>query len=60
MTARATHETPASVVTLSSETVSPGEYITISGKNFPAFATVAEMTIGGIDVRPSSGSRHLH
>ena len=52
VTAKATHETPGAMVTLSSDTISSGENITISGMNFPAFATVAVMEIGGVDVRP--------
>ena len=51
VTARATHETPDAMVTLSTDTISSGENITITGRNFPAFATVAVMEIGGIDVR---------
>ena len=52
VTAKATHETPSAMVTLSSQQTSPGENITISGVNFPAFAPVAVLKIGGIDVRP--------
>ena len=52
VTAKATHETPGAMVTLSSDSISSGENITISGVNFPAFATVAVMEIGGVDVRP--------
>ena len=52
VTATATHETPGATVTLSSDTISSGENITITGLNFPAFATVAIMEIGGVDVRP--------
>ena len=52
VTAGGTHETPSAMVTLSSDTISSGENITISGMNFPAFATVAVMEIGGVDVRP--------
>ena len=52
VTAKAAHETPGAMVTLSTESVSSGEMITISGMNFPAFATVAVMEIGGVDVRP--------
>ena len=52
VTAKATHETPGAMVTLSSDSVASGENITISGLNFPAFATVAVMEIGGVDVRP--------
>ena len=52
VTAKATHETPGAMVTLSADIVSSGENITISGMNFPAFATVAVMTIGDVDVRP--------
>ena len=52
VTAGGTHETPSAMVTLSSDTISSGENITITGVNFPAFATVAVMEIGGVDVRP--------
>ena len=52
VTAEATHETPGAMVTLSTDNVASGQNITISGVNFPAFATVAVMEIGGIDVRP--------
>ena len=52
VTAKATHETPGAMVTLSSDSISSGENITITGVNFPAFATVAVMEIGGVDVRP--------
>ena len=52
VTAKATHETPGATVTLSSDSVASGENITITGLNFPAFATVAVMEIGGVDVRP--------
>ena len=52
VTAKATHETPDAMVTLSSDTASPGDSITITGRNFPAFSTVAVMEIGGLDVRP--------
>ena len=54
VTAKATHETPETMVTLSSDTISSGENITITGRNFPAFAAVAVMEIGGVDVRPCS------
>ena len=52
VTAKATHETPGAMVTLSTDNIASGQNITISGVNFPAFATVAVMEIGGIDVRP--------
>ena len=52
VTAKATHETPGAMVTLSSDAVSSGENITVSGMNFPAFASVAVMEIGTVDVRP--------
>ena len=52
VTAKAAHETPGAMVTLSSDSISSGENITIAGVNFPAFATVAVMEIGGVDVRP--------
>ena len=56
VTARAIHETPAAMVSLSSDTISSGKTITITGSNFPAFASVAVMEIGGIDVRPTCPS----
>ena len=52
VTAKATHETPGAMVTLSTQQIASGQNITISGVNFPAFATVAVMEIGGVDVRP--------
>ena len=52
VTATATQTTPGAVVTLSSDQIASGEHITISGMNFPAFAAVAVMEIGGVDVRP--------
>ena len=52
VTAEATHETPGAVVTLSAQQISSGQQISISGMNFPAFAAVAVMEIGGVDVRP--------
>ena len=30
-----------------------GEYVTITGTGFPAYAAVATLTIGGLDVRPT-------
>ena len=52
VTAEAIHETPGAQVTLSSKQIASGETLTLSGMNFPAFATVAIMEIGGVDVRP--------
>ena len=52
VTANSTHETPGAMVTLSTQQIASGQNITISGMNFPAFATVAVMEIGGVDVRP--------
>ncbi len=54
VTAKATHTVPDALVTLSTDTISSGENITITGRNLPAFAAVAMMEIGGIDVRPCS------
>ena len=51
VTAKTTHSTPGAQLTLP-KTASPGTAITISGMNFPAFATVAELKIGTIDIRP--------
>ena len=52
VTAEATHETPGAMVSLSTDSIASGENIAITGVNFPAFATVAVMEIGGVDVRP--------
>ena len=52
VTAKATHETPGAMVSLSTDNISSGQNITITGVNFPAFATVGVMEIGGVDVRP--------
>ena len=52
ITAKATHETPGAMVSLSTDSIASGQSITVSGMNFPAFATVAVMEIGGVDVRP--------
>ena len=52
VTAEAVHETPGATVTLSSKQIASGQQITVTGLNFPAFATVAIMQIGGVDVRP--------
>ena len=52
VTAKASHETPGAMVSLSTQQIASGQNITISGMNFPAFATVAVMEIGGVDVRP--------
>ena len=52
VTGKATHETPGAMVSLSTDSVASGQSITVSGVNFPAFATVAVMEIGGVDVRP--------
>ena len=52
VTGKATHETPGAMVSLSTDSVASGQRITVSGMNFPAFATVAVMEVGGVDVRP--------
>ena len=52
VTAKAVHETPGAIVTLSTDAIASGDQLTVSGMNFPAFATVAVMEIGGVDVRP--------
>ena len=52
VTAEATHKTPGAMVSLSTASAASGQSITISGMNFPAFATVAVMEIGEVDVRP--------
>ena len=50
--AEAIHETPGAMITLSADQIASGQQLTVSGMNFPAFATVAVMEIGGVDVRP--------
>lgn len=50
--AKADHSTPGAEIELSADEVSSGTQITIDGKNFPAFSSVAVMEIGGVDVRP--------
>ena len=52
VTGKATHETPGAMVSLSTDSVASGQSIIVSGMNFPAFATVAIMEIGSVDVRP--------
>ena len=52
VTAEAVHETPGAMITLSADQIASGQQLTVSGANFPAFATVAVMEIGGVDVRP--------
>ncbi len=52
VSAKAKHSTPGAMVTLSADKVSSGGSITITGMNFSAFSTVAEMILGGQDVRP--------
>ena len=60
VTAKATHETPGAMVSLSTDNISSGQNITITGVNFPAFATVGVMEIGGVDVRPVPAPATLH
>jgi len=49
----ATHKIPASAIEVDVAEQSTGETITITGSGFPAYAAVATMTIGGLDVRPT-------
>lgn len=48
-----THKIPASAIEISVSEQSTGDNITITGSGFPAYAAVATMTIGGLDVRPT-------
>jgi hypothetical protein len=48
-----THSLPASVITVDVAEQSTGEYVTITGSGFPAYAAVSTLTIGGLDVRPT-------
>ena len=48
-----THKIPASDISLDVSEQSTGSNVTITGTGFPAYAAVATMTIGGLDVRPT-------
>ena len=48
-----THKVGASAITTDVSEASTGESVTITGTGFPNYATVATMTIGGLDVRPT-------
>jgi hypothetical protein len=48
-----THKVPASAITSDVSEQETGSSITITGSGFPAYAAVATMTIGGLDVRPT-------
>jgi hypothetical protein len=48
-----THKIGASSIELDLSEQSTGESVTITGSGFPAYASVATMTIGGLDVRPT-------
>ena len=48
-----THALPASAISTDVSEQSTGEYVTVTGSGFPAYAAVATLTIGGLDVRPT-------
>jgi len=48
-----THKIPASDIAIDVSEQSTGSNVTITGTGFPAYAAVATMTIGGLDVRPT-------
>jgi hypothetical protein len=48
-----THTIPASVIVVDVAEQETGSNVTITGSGFPAYAAVATMTIGGLDVRPT-------
>jgi hypothetical protein len=48
-----THKLPASAIEVDVSEQTTGETVTITGSGFPAYAAVATMTIGGLDVRPT-------
>ena len=50
--AEADHGPPSASITTSPEQVSPGDTLTISGRNMPQFAQVRPIQINGIDVTP--------
>lgn len=53
VTTTTTHSVPGAAVTISPTAASPGSAVTVTGINFPAFASIRELTMGDIDVRPS-------
>ena len=48
-----THKIPASDISIDVSEQQTGSSVTITGTGFPAYAAVATMTIGGLDVRPT-------
>jgi hypothetical protein len=48
-----THKIPASAIEVDVSEQTTGESVTVTGSGFPAYASVATMTIGGLDVRPT-------
>jgi hypothetical protein len=49
----ATHKVPPSTIALDVAEQSTGANITVTGAGFPAYASIATLTIGGLDVRPT-------
>ena len=50
--AEADHGPPGATITTAPEAVSPGDTLTITGRNLPAFAQVRPIEISGIEVTP--------
>jgi len=51
--ATATHSVPSAAITLSATSGNPGSSLRITGTGFPAYAVVANLTIGNIPAMPS-------
>ena len=53
-TATDTHTVPAPTITIDPDSASPGTMITITGVDYPGFATTSTLTIGSLSVLPGS------
>jgi len=47
------HAVPGATITIDPSSAKSGETVTLTGTDFPAFASVAQLDIGSIDARPS-------
>ena len=50
--ASATHTIPNASLTVGPTSGTPGSFLTVSGSNFPAFATVQAMSLGSLSILP--------
>ena len=53
VTATATHAVPGATITVTETTSSSGSSVTVSGTGFPGFATMTDLTIGGVGAIPT-------